>query len=188
MGLDGYFNKPFQTQQIVKAVKLVSDARKNPEKESVFVTRHNTCKIMDENTPLDDSIVYKSYPKCRALAVDDSAMNMMVITRVLQKFDLQIDTAEDGIDALDKYKGQPYDIIFMDCQMPEMDGFEATKKIREHEQGNKMKRVPIIALTADAMIGDKEKCLSVGMDDYINKPFREIQISKALDKWLKKGV
>lgn len=188
MGLDGYFNKPFQTQQIVKAVKLVSESRTNPEKESVFVTRHNTCKIMDENTPLDDSIVYKSYPKCRALAVDDSAMNMMVITRVLQKFDLQIDTAEDGIDALDKYKDQPYDIIFMDCQMPEMDGFEATKKIREHEQGNKMKRVPIIALTADAMIGDKEKCLSVGMDDYINKPFREIQISKALDKWLKKGV
>jgi len=187
MGLDGYFNKPFQTQQIVKAVKLVSDSRKNPDKESIFVTRHNTCKIMDENTPTDDSIVYTSYPNFKVLAVDDSAMNMMVITRVLKKFDLQIDTAEDGIDAVDKYKNQPFDIIFMDCQMPEMDGFEATKEIRKYENDNKMKRVPIIALTADAMIGDKEKCLSVGMDDYINKPFREIQISKALDGWLKAG-
>ena len=184
MGLDGFFNKPFQTQQIIQAVKIVSNARKSKNKQDVFVTRHNTCKIMNDTALSDDSIVYKSYPQYRALAVDDSPMNMMVITRVLKKFDLQIDTAEDGIDALDKYKNQSYDIIFMDCQMPEMDGFEATKKIRKHEETNKMTRVPIIALTADAMIGDKEKRLSFGMDDYINKPFREIQISNALDTFL----
>ena len=184
MGLDGFFNKPFQTQQIIQAIKIASDARKNKNKQGVFVTRHNTSKIMNDTALANDSIIYKSYPQHRVLAVDDSPMNMMVITRVLKKFDIQIDTADDGIDALDKYKNQSYDIIFMDCQMPEMDGFEATKKIREHENNNNINRVPIIALTADAMIGDKEKCLSFGMDDYINKPFREVQISYALDKFL----
>ena len=68
--------------------------------------------------------------------------------------------------------------------MPEMDGFEATKKIRDFEKKRKQKAVPIVALTADAMVGDREKCLAVGMDDYINKPFKETDIAKALESFL----
>jgi len=72
--------------------------------------------------------------------------------------------------------------VFMDCQMPEMDGFEATRRIREFENGGR--HTKIIALTADAMVGDREKCISAGMDDYLNKPLKTTQIAEMLKKWI----
>lgn len=148
-----------------------------------MMTRHNSMNILKQGSPKNNDI-YRQYPDKIVLAVDDTKMNMMVIKRVLKKFALQIETAENGLEALNAVNEKAYDAIFMDCQMPEMDGFEATQKIREFEKDNNRKAVPIIALTADAMIGDRDKCLSFGMNDYINKPFKEIEIANALNEWV----
>lgn len=110
-------------------------------------------------------------------------MNMIIIKKVLGKFGCDADTANNGLEAYEKVQAQNYDIIFMDCQMPEMDGFEATMKVRSFEEKEKRQPFSIVALTADAMIGDREKCLSVGMNDYINKPFKQEDIANALDTW-----
>lgn len=185
MGLNGYLKKPFQTYQLVEAVKIIGIQAKEDNLQSKFVTRHNVTKVLDDelNNVKD---THPQFPNHYVLAVDDMAMNMMLIRKVLSKFGLRIDTAVNGIEAFNKAKENTYDLIFMDCQMPEMDGFEATVKIRAHEKEHNKNHVPIVAITADAMVGDKEKCLSFGMDDYINKPFKENDIKNALERWLKK--
>ncbi|RZO73551.1 MAG: response regulator, partial [Limisphaerales bacterium] len=97
-----------------------------------------------------------------------------------------VDTATNGKEAVSMFANLPYNMIFMDCQMPEMDGYEATRKIRNIEtEGNSSngKQVPIIAITANAMRGDREKCLEEGMDDYIAKPVDARQIGRALERW-----
>jgi CheY-like chemotaxis protein len=121
------------------------------------------------------------------LAVDDIKVNLMLLTKILQKFECSIDTAANGREAVEMLRTFDYDIVFMDCQMPEMDGFEATRVIRKEEEA-KNRHTIIVALTADAMTGDREKCMTVGMDDYLNKPFKSDQISGMLSKWLKKNL
>jgi len=95
-----------------------------------------------------------------------------------------IDTAENGVEALYKIAGKDYDIVFMDCQMPELDGYETTNTIRQDEADSDI-RLPIVAMTANAMIGDKNKCLKAGMDDYISKPVKVEKVVNALQKWAK---
>ena len=94
------------------------------------------------------------------------------------------DLAANGIEAVDMLKQFEYDIVFMDCQMPEMDGFEATQEIRKYENNNDKARTSIVALTADAMTGDRNKCLKSGMDGYLNKPVRAKEIADMLEKWV----
>jgi CheY-like chemotaxis protein len=91
-----------------------------------------------------------------------------------------VDVAADGREALAMWRILPYDAIFMDCQMPEMDGYAAARAIRLEESG---RHTPVIALTANAMQGDREACLSAGMDDYISKPIRAEQLAAALARW-----
>ena len=186
MGVQGYIKKPFRQDQIMGAVRMVVRNRSS-KAAPIFITRHNSTSILHSNG--DGVSANKNdraqYPNKRVLAVEDMKMNMMLIKKVLSKYGVDIDTAVNGLEAYNKIQEQEYDIVFMDCQMPEMDGFEATKRIREFENENEKKSVPIVALTADAMVGDREKCLAVGMDDYINKPFKEIDIANALDKFLK---
>jgi CheY-like chemotaxis protein len=90
----------------------------------------------------------------------------------------------NGSEALSLAEENQYDIIFMDCQMPRMDGYEATGGIRQHEITRGAERTPIIALTANALSGDREKCLAAGMDDYISKPFGQDRIAKILETWI----
>lgn len=183
-GLDGYLNKPFRAEQVIGAIQITTGNRKNKVPDAPFITRHNATPFMsqkDNNFGLD---LRRNYTGKKVLAVDDMKMNMMLIKKVLSKFNLDIDTAVNGVEAYEKATKTRYDAIFMDCQMPEMDGFQSTIEIRKFENKNKLDQVPIIALTADAMTGDREKCLGVGMDDYINKPFRESEIAEALAKWI----
>lgn len=101
--------------------------------------------------------------------------------KVLEKLGYQADVVGNGLDAVAALDSVPYDVVLMDCQMPKMDGYEATGRIRSMEQD---KHTPIIALTAHTMKGDREKCLQAGMDDYLNKPFNAQALAAVIDKWL----
>jgi len=118
----------------------------------------------------------------RVLVVDDNAVNRKVAVRLLERIGLRIDVAGNGVEALRMVGELPYDIIFMDCQMPEMDGYTATREIRGMEEPGQ--HVTIIAMTAEVLTGARELCLSAGMDDYISKPVRLDDLSRVIEKWL----
>jgi len=130
----------------------------------------------------------------RILLVEDNPVNREVACGMLEMLHCQIDMAENGREALDATAEGDYDLVLMDCQMPEMDGLTATKLIRareveragegDHTKNPSHRHLPIVALTAHAMQGDREQCLSVGMDDYLTKPFTLIQIEQVLSHWL----
>jgi len=107
----------------------------------------------------------------RVLLVDDSTVNVLVAASMLERCGLQVDQAEDGLEALERMEAVAYDLVLMDCQMPRLDGFEATRRWRAHERRHFLGHVPIVALTASAVNGDRERCIQCGMDDYLVKPF-----------------
>ncbi|MCK9394932.1 MAG: response regulator [Methylobacter sp.] len=122
------------------------------------------------------------YSGNRVLVVEDNKVNQKVILSQLAKFQLKPDLANNGQVALDMLERQAYDLVFMDCQMPVMDGYEATRIFREREDGKP--RTPITALTAHASAGEREKCLSAGMDDYLSKPASRADLAVVLARWL----
>jgi len=133
-----------------------------------------------ESTGIDD----QTGPQVERLSVllaEDNLVNQMLALRMLEKQGHTVEVANNGREALDKVSTQSFDLILMDVQMPIMDGYEATEAIRKQEQQSG-KRVPIIALTAHAMKGDKEKCLESGMDDYIAKPFRQKEFATVVHR------
>jgi len=119
----------------------------------------------------------------RILVVEDNRVNQRVALRLLQRRGFTADLATNGLEAIECLAEAPYDLIFMDCQMPEMDGFEATRVIRQGEEGSDS-HVPIIAMTANAMEGDRENCLAAGMDDYISKPVQVDVLGQTLERWV----
>jgi CheY-like chemotaxis protein len=120
----------------------------------------------------------------RILLVEDNAVNCMLAKAVLKKFGHAADVAEDGAIAIEKLKESHYDLVLMDCQMPVLDGYAATRLIREPATGVLDPRIPIVAMTANAMQGDREKCLAAGMDDYLAKPLRQDELQAKLEYWL----
>jgi len=118
----------------------------------------------------------------RVLVVEDNEVNQMVAMGMLESIGYEVDTADNGVFALEALEESTYDIILMDCQMPEMDGYEATKRIRKHSN-KQTAATPIIALTANAMSGDAEKCLAAGMDDYLSKPFEPEVFEQKMFSW-----
>ena len=108
--------------------------------------------------------------KSRVLLVEDNKVNQKVAAVMMSKLDLDLHIANDGQEAVQLLAQEDFDLILMDCHMPVMDGFEATTCIRQGEQGVRQTDIPIIAMTANAMAGDREHCLSMGMNDYISKP------------------
>ncbi len=120
----------------------------------------------------------------RILLVEDNIDNQLLAKFALQKAGYTVDVAINGKEAVDKSNGFRYDIIIMDIQMPEMDGFQATSKIRNWEKEHGQERVPIIALTAHAINGYLEDCKERGMDDYITKPLKKNTLIECVKKWL----
>jgi len=125
-----------------------------------------------------------SYQNKKVLVVEDNKINQKVIIAKLAKFDLNPDVAENGQVALDKLKQTSYDLIFMDCHMPVMDGYTATRELRLLESRLGLSHQPVIALTANALDGEREKCLLAGMDDYLTKPLVTDQLTALLARRL----
>ena len=122
------------------------------------------------------------------LLVEDNRFNREFMTDLLTTAGAIVHTADNGLESLKMLARHPYlDAILMDCQMPEMDGYQATEKIRQRQAAGEWPYIPIIALTANAMKGDREKCLAVGMDDYLAKPVNRTQLFATLDDWLNRG-
>ena len=119
----------------------------------------------------------------RVLLVEGNPVNREVAAGLLELLGYHVDSAEDGRQACTLTATHPYSVIFMDCQMPVMDGFAATATIRERERQATVARTPIIALTANAMEGDRDRCLAAGMDDYLSKPFSQQTLSEMLARW-----
>jgi len=125
-----------------------------------------------------------AYAKLNVLVVEDNAVNQEVALGMLEKIGFNADVANNGQEGIETLETGKFDLVLMDCQMPVLDGYEATKAIREEEHENAQPRIPIIALTANAMIGDSEKCIAAGMDDYLAKPFEEHMLEEKIAFWL----
>jgi CheY-like chemotaxis protein len=116
-----------------------------------------------------------------ALLVEDNLTNQFVARRFIEKTGCVVDVAANGAEALERIAARDYDLVFMDCQMPVMDGYEATKRIRQ----SRLASVPIIAMTAHAMKGDRERCLAVGMTDYLSKPLKPGTVAEMVERVLR---
>ncbi|MBF0258745.1 MAG: response regulator [Desulfamplus sp.] len=144
---------------------------------------HQSSKQQPSEKPHNKS---GQYIGTKILLAEDYDVNQMLVKSILEKRGCHIDIVENGSEAVEAFLAQTYDMILMDCQMPFMDGYEATKLIREKEKSEVAhnRHIPIIALTANAFTEDREKCLESGMDDYLSKPFQIEEFLPILDKWL----
>jgi CheY-like chemotaxis protein len=126
----------------------------------------------------------------RVLLVEDNPTNLIVAQTHLERMGLRVQTAEDGVQALDALRNGTYDIVLMDCQMPNMDGYEAVRRWREFEMSRRGlgRRLPIVALTANAMAEDRQRSLAAGYDDHLGKPFSGAELRQMLDHWLEVSV
>jgi len=186
LGFQAYFPKPVTTDDLFKALSVMSEDGEALQQAQPLVTSHY---LKELNVMGDEAEASKEFSEfTRILLVEDNSINQLVAQSILGEFGLNADIAANGIEALDMLKMMehkaPYHLVFMDCQMPEMDGYQATQAIRQGQVGEAMQAIPIIAMTANAMKGDKEHCLSVGMDDYLSKPIIPEDLESKLHKWL----
>jgi two-component system sensor histidine kinase/response regulator len=119
----------------------------------------------------------------RVLVAEDNEVNQLVVEGLLARRGIASDLARNGREALAMLAERPYDLVLMDCQMPELDGYETTAAIRAGEAGDNVAEIRIVAMTANAMTGDRERCLAAGMDDYLAKPLRGEELDGALQRW-----
>jgi PAS domain S-box-containing protein len=172
IGFEGYLPKPLKQSILFDclAIILTGKTREKAEGRKTLVTRH--------------SIAESKRANARILLAEDNITNQQVALGILRKLGLSADAVADGAEAVKALESIPYALVLMDCQMPEMDGFEATARIREADSGVLNHDIPIIAMTAHAMQGDREKCLKAGMNDYLSKPVHPQALAQMLDKWL----
>ncbi|UOA10067.1 response regulator [Methylobacter sp. S3L5C] len=134
---------------------------------------------------IDVSCSTSTSPSAHILLVEDNPVNREVVQAMLQGFGCLVDIAQNGLEALQAIEHNSYNLVLMDCMMPEMDGYAATKEIRLRQSSGKLPHIPIIALTANAIEGDREKCIMAGMDDYLAKPFRTEALLRLIKLWVK---
>jgi len=188
-GFAAFLTKPVKKSQLYDCIRTVLGKATSPEKELPIVTRYT----LEENKVADlpDELNYN------ILLAEDDKVNQKVATSMLKKMGHHVVVVNNGKEAVTAYKENEFDLILMDGQMPEMDGLEATRKIRnaDFELQNKMKkipdskskigRIPIIAVTANAMKGDRERFLAAGMDDYIAKPIKRADFAEVIARCMK---
>jgi len=186
IGFSAYFPKPATTNDLFKALSVLSDDGESLRKADPLVTSHYL-KDMDSATETEQAVI--QWPEnSLILLVEDNHVNQIVARGTLESLGLKVDITNDGLDALDTLKStnnKKYTCILMDCLMPNMDGYTTTREIRNGTAGEQYKNIPIIAMTANAMKGDKEKCLEAGMDDYLSKPIVNEDLLEKLRTCLK---
>jgi CheY-like chemotaxis protein/HPt (histidine-containing phosphotransfer) domain-containing protein len=165
LGCSGYLLKPVKQQMLFDAVVAVLARKEEPPG---IITRH----VLAEQRKND----------LRILLAEDNPINQKLAVILLQKAGYSVDAVETGVQALERVKADHYSVVLMDVQMPDMDGFEATRQIRAWEQTTSQ-HIPIIAMTAHAMAGDRERCIDAGMDDYVTKPLEPRVLFNAIDRW-----
>lgn len=182
LGFLGFMTKPYHPLTLKNMLLFVLDAAFRKD-YSQLITRSLILENYTQNKTTE-STTKKRFTGCRILVVDDIEINVMLVANILKKHGCHVDSAANGKEALNMATQFNYDMIFMDCHMPEMDGYEATKAIRVHETEQNKNRTPIVAITADAMKDNHARCISSGMDDYLNKPVKAKQIADMLEKWV----
>jgi CheY-like chemotaxis protein/HPt (histidine-containing phosphotransfer) domain-containing protein len=192
VGFDAYLTKPLRQAHLYDCLSLVlggSSANQvhTGAAPAPLITRYTVTEAQARR-------------RGRVLVVEDNIVNQKVAAKMLEREGYRVDVAANGHEAVEAVAQIPYVLVFMDCQMPEMDGYEATRAIREQEASRRPQgaldergatiaargdrpRVPIIAMTANAMGGDRERCLEAGMDDYIAKPVRREDLQAVLARW-----
>jgi signal transduction histidine kinase/CheY-like chemotaxis protein len=166
LGLDLYLVKPVRQSELLAAIRNVLGA-KRPQRNEVEMNV--------------ETVLYTGQEGLRVLLVEDNLINQRLAMRLLQKQGHVVEIASNGREAINIFAQRPFDVVLMDVQMPEMNGFEATALIREYEAANGA-HVPIIAMTAYAMKGDRERCVAAGMDDYISKPINVNALTAVLER------
>jgi two-component system sensor histidine kinase/response regulator len=174
LGFSGYLLKPVTQRELTSCLTMVLG-----KEATAWHTRSQP--LITQQTLLTQTGVEKH----RVLLAEDNVVNQKVACRMLEKLGCRVDVADDGAAAVRAFEAGRYDLIFMDCQMPVLDGYEATRAIRGAElKSANGKRTPIIALTAHAMKGADEQCFAAGMDDYITKPIERVQLIACMERWL----
>ena len=205
LGISAYLTKPIKQSDLLNTIMTVMALRRKGEGGASLITRHSLREIRVSQAP-------ESGKPLKILVAEDNVVNQKLVLRILEKQGHSVVMASDGREALAAVKKQAFDIVLMDVQMPKMGGFEATRQIRKWEgelktQGSKLKaegdrnfsafsfqpsarseRVPIVAMTAHAMKGDRERCLEAGMDDYTTKPINREQLFETIYKWTTPSV
>ena len=180
MGFSAYLSKPITISDLHNALTIVIDDNKASKNAKPLITQHYISNLQTGKKP--------RYAKI--LLVEDNRINQQVAIGLLKNFGYQSDIAANGLEAIKilnkANSNEPYQLILMDCQMPEMDGYEATQAIRQGLLEVTNTQIPIIAMTANSMKGDKEKCLDAGMNDYLSKPINPTLLKEKLEFWLAK--
>ena len=164
LGIAAYLTKPIGQAELRHAVSRILGARNEP----------------GDVPPVPGRSSSEELPRLHVLVAEDNLINQTLAIHLLEKRNCRVDVAGNGREALEKLGAGAFDLVIMDVQMPEMDGFEATAAIREGEKSTG-RHIPIIAVTASAIKGDQERCLAAGMDSYVSKPIRPEDLYRAID-------
>ncbi len=183
-GFSAYLVKPLIGRVLQEVLGVLAGAHRSGEKPAHILTRQVFQEALSDSAAAAESANFapESHPKLglHILLAEDNRVNQQVAVKMLRKMGCTTEIAKNGSEALEKVKIGKFDLVFMDCQMPIMDGFEATKQIRALDAGDGL---PIVAMTANAMKGDQERCLEAGMDDYLAKPISTESLQILFDRW-----
>ncbi|HEX5131120.1 MAG TPA: ATP-binding protein [Candidatus Krumholzibacteria bacterium] len=182
VGFDAYLTQPARPSKLADVLSAVWSVKQRGVRE-VFVTRHTLSEVQRSTTA---PAVPDAVSRGRVLVAEDNAINRRAAARMLELLGCTVDVAAHGREAVDMIARHGYDLVFMDCQMPQLDGYEATREIRRREARG-ARRTTIIAMTAHALPGDREKCYEAGMDDFVAKPIRKAGIAAVVDRHLPQG-
>lgn len=192
-GCDAYLTLPLKSDLLEHALQILKARDYKHDDQAPLITRFS---LSEEDRKADSPLASLSNPTkgnwtpippdlhgIRVLVADDNAVNLRILERMLKRLGIACDIARDGHEAVEKAAAIPFDLIFMDCQMPKLDGLSATRQLRARTE---MSAIPIIAVTANTVEGQRESCLEAGMNDFLAKPFKPAALEKTLIHWLPK--